>query len=310
MSAVTPTFEPTAAPQIMRLFCFGFGYSAQALAQSMGGAACRVAGTVRSVDKLRVLEGKGIEGFLFDGVEPVADPKAALAGATHILVSIPPDADGDPVLRHHAAAIAALMDGSPALRWLGYLSTTAVYGDRGGAWVDEETPVAPTSARARRRVDAENAWLALRRARGVPAHVFRLAGIYGPGRNAIVDLRRGKARRIYKLGQVFSRIHVDDIAAVLAASMARPNPGRIYNVCDDEPASGSDVVLHASQLSGATCPPEIPFEEAAPGMSEMARSFYADNKRVGNDRIKRELGVMLRYPNYRAGLEALLAAGA
>lgn len=307
MTTSAPVTEPIAASQTMRLFCFGFGYSAEALARAMRGAACRIAGTVRSADKARTLADEGVEGFLFDGAAPMPDAAKALAGATHLLISIPPDAGGDPVLRHHAAAIAALVDASPALRWLGYLSTTAVYGDRGGAWVDEETPVAPTSARARRRVDAENAWLGLQRERGMPVHVFRLAGIYGPGRNAIDDVRRGQARRIHKAGQVFSRIHVDDIAAVLVASMARPNPGRIYNVCDDEPAASSDVVTHACQLLGVRCPPEVPFEQAAPNMSEMARSFYADNKRVRNDRIKRELGVMLRYPNYRAGLDALLA---
>jgi nucleoside-diphosphate-sugar epimerase len=299
--------ESIAAQETMRLFCFGFGYSARALARSMRGAACRVAGTVRGADTARALAGDNVEGFAFDGAAPMADAAEALRGTTHLLVSTPPDAKGDPVLRHHAADIAALVAASPGLRWVGYLSTTAVYGDHEGGWVDEETPTSPTSDRARRRVEAENAWLDLRRGHGVPVHVFRLAGIYGPGRNALVDVRRGEARRIRKPGQVFSRIHVDDIAAVLAASIARPNPGRIYNVCDNEPAPASDVVLHACQLLGVPPPPEIPFDEASPAMSEMARSFYADNKRVRNDRIKRELGVILRYPNYRVGLDALVA---
>lgn len=306
---MTPTSSGPASSQAMRLFCFGFGYSAGALARSMQGAACRIGGTVRDAERMRSLRAKGVDAYAFDGAAPIADAAQALAGATHILVSAPPDANGDPVLRHHGADVAALVESSPGLRWVGYLSTTAVYGDHGGGWVDEDTPVAPTSERARRRVAAENAWLELQRAHRVPVHVFRLAGIYGPGRNAFLDVRSGDARRIRKPGQVFSRIHVDDIAAVLTASMARPNPGRIYNVCDDEPAPGSDVVLYACQLLGLDCPPEVAYEDAAPTMSDMARSFYADNKRVRNDRIKRELGVILRYPNYRAGLEALLAAG-
>jgi hypothetical protein len=311
MTTLTPMSEPApeAVSQTMRLFCFGYGYSAAALARSVRGAACRVAGTVRDEERARVLASDGIESFVFDGTAPLGSATAALNHATHVLISIPPDKDGDPALRHHADDLARLVDGSPSLRWLGYLSTTAVYGDHGGEWVDEDTPVAPTSARARRRVDAEAAWLGLQRIRGVPVHVFRLAGIYGPGRNALVDARRGTARRIHKPGQVFSRIHVDDIAAVLTASMARPHPGRIYNVCDNEPAPGDDVVTHACQLIGVEPPPEVSFAEAQPAMSEMAQSFYADNKRVRNDRIKGELGVMLRYRNYRAGLEALLAAG-
>lgn len=305
---ITPHPEPTAETQTMRLFCFGYGYSARALGRALRGPSCRVAGTVRETDKARTLAADDIQSFVFDGAAPLRHAGEALAGTTHLLVSAPPDGGGDPVLLQHAADIAALVEAAPALRWVGYLSTTAVYGDRDGDWVDEETPVSPTSARASRRVAAENAWLDLHHAQHVPVHIFRLAGIYGPGRNALVDVRRGTARRIRKPGQVFSRIHVDDIAAALAASMARPNPGRIYNVCDDEPAPGSDVVLHACQLLGAACPSEIPFEQAAPTMSEMARSFYADNKRVRNDRMKRELGVILRYPNYRVGLDALLAA--
>lgn len=296
------------APPSTRLFCFGFGYCAAALARAMGDVR-NVAGTARGADKLRDLKAAGIEGHAFDGSAPLADATAALRGATHILVSVPPDGDGDPVLRHHRADIAKLVDAMPSLVWLGYLSTTAVYGDHDGGWVDEDTAAAPTSARARRRVDAENEWLALSRDHGVPVHIFRLAGIYGPGRNALVDARAGQSRRIHKPGQVFSRTHVDDIAAVLRASMARPAPGRIYNVCDDEPAPSEDVIVHACRLLGIEPPPVVRFEDAAPAMSEMARSFYADNKRVKNDRIKRELGVVLRYPTYRDGLASLLAAG-
>lgn len=290
----------------IRLFCFGFGYCAEALAVSLKGPACRVAGTVRGKDKLAALAKSGVDGFVFDGSMPFGDADKALHGVTHILMSAPPDAVGDPVLRHHRDDIVAAL---PSLRWLGYLSTTAVYGDHGGGWVDEETALAPTSDRARRRVDAERAWLDLQKSHGVPVHVFRLAGIYGPGRNALVDARRGQAHRIQKPGQVFSRIHVGDIVEVLAASMARPYPGRIYNVCDDEPASSEDIVVHAHRLLGLTPPPSVKFEDATATMSEMARSFYADNKRVRNDRIKRELNVVLRYRDYRAGLAALLAAG-
>jgi len=298
----------TPAAATMRLFCFGYGYSAAALAAGLKGPTTQLVGTVRDEDKASSLGRAGVEAFVFDGSAPL--PHAdALRGSTHILISAPPDANGDPVLRHHRGEIVALAHLAPALRWVGYLSTTAVYGDHGGGWVDEATPVAPTSERARRRVVAETAWLDLVR-EDVPVHVFRLAGIYGPGRNALVDAQRGEARRVVKPGQVFSRIHVDDIAQVLAASMARPNPGAVYNVCDNEPTPGEAVVAYACQLLGIEPPPLVPFEQAAPAMSEMARSFYADNKRVRNDRIKRELGVILRYPDYRVGLASLRRAGA
>jgi hypothetical protein len=288
----------------MHLFCFGYGYAAKVLARAVAGPTCRISGTVREPGKLPALAKEQIAAHVFDGAAPMADAARILKDVTHILISAPPE-DGDPVLRHHKADIVAL----PSLRWLGYLSTTAVYGNRDGDWVDEESDLQPTSDRARRRVEAEHAWLDLQRAHDVPAHIFRLAGIYGPGRNALVDARRKEARRIHKPGQVFSRIHVDDIAAVLAASIVRPNPDRIYNVCDNEAAPSEDVVLHAHRLLELTPPPVTNFEDAAPAMSEMGRSFYADNKRVRNDRIKRELGVVLRYPDYRAGLAALLAGG-
>ena len=197
---------------------------------------------------------------------------------------------------------------SPAARgleWIGYLSTTGVYGDTGGAWVDETATPAPTGARGRRRLAAENAWLAFGERHGLAVHVFRLAGIYGPGRNALATVRRGAAKRIDKPGHVFSRIHVADIAQVLAASIAKPNPGAIYNVCDDEPAPAADVVAHACALLGVAPPPLTPLDEA--DLSPMARSFYADNRRVSNARIKNELGVALRFPDYRAGLASLLA---
>ncbi|MGE5145709.1 MAG: SDR family oxidoreductase, partial [Candidatus Eiseniibacteriota bacterium] len=222
-------------------------------------------------------------------------------GVTHVLSSVPPDDTGDAVLDHHARDIASCR----TLQWVGYLSTTGVYGDRGGGWVDESDALRPSGARGRHRVAAEDGWRALFREHGLPVHVFRLAGIYGPGRNALAQLRAGTARRIDKPGQVFSRIHVDDIVGVLRASMARPAPGAVYNVADDMPAPPQDVVAFAAELLDMAPPPLIPFAEAE--LSTMARSFYDDSKRVHNDRIKRELGVTLAYPNYRAGLRALLA---
>jgi nucleoside-diphosphate-sugar epimerase len=192
------------------------------------------------------------------------------------------------------------------LRWIGYLSTTGVYGDRAGGWVDEEAPLIPTGERGRRRVAAEARWLDLVRRHGSLVHIFRLAGIYGPGRNALDTVRAGRAQRIVKPGQIFSRIHVADIAQVLRASMAKPEPGAIYNVCDDDPAPPADVVAFACDLLGVPCPPPVPFDEAK--LSQMALSFYADSKRVSNRRIKEELGVRLLYPSYRDGLAALLKA--
>jgi nucleoside-diphosphate-sugar epimerase len=214
-------------------------------------------------------------------------------------VSVPPDGTGDPVLATHGNDIPA------ELSWVGYLSTTGVYGDRGGGWVDETAALLPTGERGRRRVAAEADWLDLWRSRGVPVHIFRLAGIYGPGRSAFDALRAGTAKRIDKPGQVFSRIHVEDLATVLISSMTRPRPGAIYNVCDDDPSSPEAVVAHAAALLGLPTPPLMAL--AAAGLSPMARSFYDDNKRVANGLIKRELGVALRYPDYRAGLAAILA---
>lgn len=273
------------------MFCFGMGFSAQALRRRLSGQNWTFSGTSR--------EGEG--GTIpFNREQPLTDPGRALAGTTHILLSIPPDEGGDPVLACHGDDIAKL----PGLRWLGYLSTTGVYGDHGGAWVDETTPTAPPHRRGKARVAVERAWLDWTRRHGLALHIFRLAGLYGPGRNALENLRRGTARRIVKPGQVFSRIHVDDLAMVLAASIARPNPGAVYNVCDDEAAPPQDVIAHAAGLLGQAPPPEIAFDQA--GLSPMAASFFGDNKRVRNDRIKDELGVRLRYPNYRAGLAALL----
>lgn len=276
------------------LFCFGYGYTARHLAGRLRARGFGVRGTVRDP------EGRGAEGielFRFARDHPLTEPARTLAGVTHVLVSIPPDEQGDPVLDLHGGHLRAL----PDLRWVGYLGTTAVYGDRGGAWVSEDDEPAPRMPRAVRRLEAERAWLAS----GLPVHIFRLAGIYGPGRNSLLALLDGTAHRIVKPGQVFSRVHVEDIARVLEASIDRPDPGRIYNVCDDEPAPPQDVVSFAAELLGVEPPPEQPFETTE--LSPMARSFYADNRRVRNDRIRRELGVELRYPTYREGLRALLA---
>jgi len=266
-----------------RLFCFGLGYTAQTLARTLEPEGWTVVGTSRSEAALRFERGRPL------------DP-AAFAGATHILSSIPPDERGDPALDEHALDLARLS----GARWIGYLSTTGVYGDHAGGWVDEATPVTPVGERGRRRAEAERGWLAL----PVPMHVFRLPGIYGPGRSQLDGLRAGTAKRIDKPGQVFSRIHVEDIAGALRLSMARPRPGAIYNLADDEPAPPQDVVAYAAGLLGMEPPPLVPFAEAT--LSPMAASFYAESKRVSNDLVKRELGWRPKYPTYREGLRALL----
>ncbi|MCG8505967.1 MAG: SDR family oxidoreductase [Sphingomonadales bacterium] len=281
------------------MFCFGVGQSARALAARLGAAGWDLAGSTRNPDKVSELSAAGYDAFVFEGETPL--PTGVLAGATHILISISPGEDGDVVLARHREDIASL-DG---LEWVGYLSATSVYGNHDGGWVDEDTPARPSGPRGRRRAEAEQGWLQLAHDSGIPVHVFRLAGIYGPDNNPLRALKAGTAKRIVKPGQRFSRIHVDDIAAVLEASINRPNPGRIYNVADDEAAPPQDVVAHAAELLGIDPPPEIPFDSAQ--LSDMARSFYRDNKRVSNARIKEELGVALAYPTYREGLRALAA---
>lgn len=271
------------------LLSLGHGYSASALARLLIPQGWSVIGTTRS--RPEGLRAEGVEPLLWPG-----DLAPALARASHVLISAAPDANGDPFLQ---AARPMIEAARPA--WVGYLSTTSVYGDHQGGWVDEDTALNPQSARAVQRVLAERQWLAT----GLPVHIFRLAGIYGPGRGPFQKVRDGSARRIVKPGQVFSRIHVDDIARVLAASMARPAPGTVYNVCDDDPAPPEDVLAEAARLLGLPLPPEVPFDQAE--MTPMARSFYAESKRVRNDRIKTALGVKLAYPDYRSGLAALLA---
>jgi len=286
-----------------RLFVFGLGYTGLVLARRLRKQGWIVGGTVQSEARLAELAADRITAYVFDGTAPLVAFDEAVGRATHILDGVPPTGETDPVLVHHAKDIAALK----GVKWVGYLSTTGVYGDCDGGWVDERAGLHPTGPRGRARVAVEQAWLDLVHV-GLPVHVFRLAGIYGPGRSALDAVRAGTARRIVKPGQVFSRIHVEDIATVLEASMAQRNPGAIYNVCDDEPAPPQDVVAYAAALLGQPAPPDVPFREAAGTMSEMALSFYDDNKRVSNRRIKDELGVRLAYPDYRSGLKALLAA--
>ncbi|APZ53435.1 SDR family oxidoreductase [Salipiger abyssi] len=276
------------------LLSLGHGYSAQALAKRLLPQGWTILGTTRDPEKAGKLREQGIEPVLWER----AQVEAALERASQLLISAGPDAEGDPSLRLCGDAVARR---APALDWAGYLSTTGVYGDQDGGWVDEETPLTPGTARGRARAEAEAAWQAIP---DLPLHLFRLAGIYGPGRGPFAKVRRGTARRIVKPGQVFSRIHVDDIAQVLEASIAHPAPGTAYNLCDDDPAPPQDVLLHAAELLGVAPPPVEDFDTAE--MSPMARSFYAENKRVSNRRIKEALGVELLYPDYRAGLQALL----
>lgn len=253
-------------------------------------------GTTRSSEKADAMREEGTEPLIWPG----SDVTQSLARATHLLVSAGPDDNGDPVLAELHDKIA---EKAAELEWVGYLSTTGVYGDHAGGWVDESTQLTPATKRGRLRVKAEAQWQSIP---DLPLHIFRLAGIYGPRRGPFSKVRNGSARRIIKKGQVFSRIHVDDIAQVLYASILHPNPGAIYNVCDDDPAPPQDVIAYAAELLRMPVPEAIDFEDAE--MSPMARSFYAESKKVSNNRIKEELGVKLIYPDYRRGLEALLKA--
>lgn len=283
-----------------KLFAFGLGFSAQTLAERLAAKGWEIAGTARDVGKIGELAARGFEMIQYSGEAENSALPNALRGTTHLLHSIPPGPAYDPVLEHYREEIAKL----PSLEWVGYLSTVGVYGDQEGRWVDETAPPKPNSARTEARVEAEKAWLEFGEETGVPVQVFRLAGIYGPGRSVFDKLKAGTARRINKDGQVFSRIHVEDIASVLEASIAKPHAGAIYNVADDEPAAPGDVVAYAAELLGVPPPPEIDFAEA--DLTPMARSFYEGSRRIANARIKSELGVKLRYPTYREGLAALL----
>ena len=289
------------------LFCFGLGYSAQHYIAEFGARFDRIAGTVRTREKAAAVASAGIgghkvEAFVFDG-EASAEVGAALMDAAAVLVSVPPHEDGDPVLVHFAGTIA----GAPQLQAIVYLSTVGVYGDHDGAWVDERTPAAPVSDRSRERLVAEQEWAALGARAGRAVAVLRLSGIYGPGQNALVQVARGTAKRIDKPGQVFNRVHVADIAQAIDAAFARRANGA-FNVTDDEPTPQGTPIAFAAELLGVAPPPEIPFAQAAKSMSPMALSFYGESKRVRNDKLKRELGVALRYPTYREGLRTLYAS--
>jgi len=283
----------------VRLFVFGVGFSSRALIEEVRDRFEWIGGTTRSADKAEALKAIGVQPFLFDGETPGGGIAEALATATHVLVSIAPNEAGDPVLNQHGNDIAK---GRPD--WIGYLSTVGVYGNHDGAWVDEETPCKPVSKRSVQRVAAEEAWLDFARTQDLPVQAFRLSGIYGPGRNAFENFKKGTARRLVKPGQVFNRIHVADIAGAVSAAMAKPST-RIFNVTDDEPAPPQDVVAHAAKLLGVEAPPEIPFETA--DLSPMARSFYGENKRVSNRRVKEDLGYTFRFPDYRVALQDLLS---
>ncbi|AMJ62567.1 SDR family oxidoreductase [Bosea sp. PAMC 26642] len=285
----------------MKLVILGLGYSAGFFARAALAKGWEVVGTVRSAERAGALSREGIPTLVFGGFAVSSRVAAAIAEADAVLVSIQPGEDGDPVL----VALSSQLAAAPNLRWIGYLSTIGVYGDHGGAWIDESTQCRPGSARSRLRLATDEAWLAFGERAGKAVQIFRLSGIYGPGRNAIVNLRAGMARRLVKPGQVFNRIHVDDIAGILLASLDRPRNGAVYNVTDDEPAPPQDVVAFAADLIDVEPPPEIPFDSAK--LSPMAASFYGENKRVSNALVKRELGYEFSYPTYREALRALVA---
>jgi len=289
--------------ELKKLFCFGLGYTGEALADALMREGWMVSGTSRTAEGAELLQSRGIDAWVFNREQPLEDIAGALQDSTHLLSSVPPDEIGDVVLDCHGADIQAL---AGDLKWAGYLSTTVVYGNRDGGWVDESSERTPGVERGWRRVRAEDRWLALGEASGIPVHLFRLAGIYGPGRSALDQIRAGRSKRVARTGQVFSRTHVDDIITILRASMAQPNAGAAYNVCDDEPAAPSDVTAFGCELLKVPVPPIVPFDEA--DLSPMAMTFWTDNKRVRNDRIHQELGVDLKYPDYRSGLQAIFDA--
>lgn len=287
-----------------RLFCFGYGYTADYLGHELQSRdeGWTIGGTTRDPERRNELLARRIRARIFDQHTPIADPHTLFGRFSHLLLSIPPDDNGDPVFNMHADEIAQLKK----LEWVGYLSTTGVYGDRGGAQVDEKGEVRPSSQRGSRRALAEEQWMSLYHRYGIPVHIFRLSGIYGPGRSALDSVRVGVARRIEKPGHKFNRIQVEDIVQVLLASFANPNPGSIYNLADDVPAPSHEVIAYACELLGMTPPPVIPIEQA--DLAPITMSFYKDNKHVLNNKMKQELGVTLKYPDFKLGLEACLRA--
>jgi hypothetical protein len=275
-----------------RLFCFGLGYCAGVLSRRLVARGWSISGTATTADKAETLKLDGYEAFVFDGRKHDPAVAEALSRSTHVLLSIPPDADGDPALRVYGSDIAS----SPSISWIGYFSSVSVYGDSKGEWVDEKTTPEPVTERGMRRLVAENAWIEFGRASGKAIVLLRLPGIYGPGRSAIDQLRAGKARRIFKPGQVTNRVHVADIATATEASLKLPTGIHVFNVTDDLPAPPQDVIAYGAGLLGVPCPPATDPSDAS--LSPMARSFYAESKKVSNVRMKDELGVKLAYPTY------------
>jgi nucleoside-diphosphate-sugar epimerase len=285
------------------LLCFGLGYSAEHFVGLYGDGFARIVATVRGAERAAWLNTRlagRLKALVFDGHSASPELVHAIGEADAALISIPQDETGDPVLR----ACGDAFERAPRLRAVVYLSTVGVYGDRHGDWVDENATPLPTSERSRKRLAAEQVWQDFGRRRGVPVAILRLAGIYGPGRNALTQVARGDARRVVKPDQVFNRIHVDDIAQAIDAALARKASG-IFNVADDEPSPPGDPLAFAAQLLGAPPPPEISYDDAAPNMSPLAQSFWQECRRINNDKLKRQLGVTLRYPTYREGLRAL-----
>ena len=281
-----------------RLFIFGLGFSGLEIAKLAMTRGWSVAGTCTTEEKARRLREEGIEAHRFDGTATLE--AESFGEATHVLCTVSPGAAGDPALRTCRALLGRA-------RWLGYLSTTGVYGNHDGGWVDETTPTLSTQPRSLERIAAEQDWRDLAAGTGAPLHILRLPGIYGPGRSPLDRVRAGTAQRIDKPGQYFSRIHVEDIAAGALKAMDRDKGAEVWNVADDLPAANADVVAYACELLGRPAPTLIPWAEVAPTMSPMARSFYSESRKVRNEKLKRELGVVLRYPTYREGLKAILA---
>jgi len=281
------------------LFCFGLGYCAEALIAQLKGQedGWSFSGSSR---RLRGGSPPPVIRHIFDGTRPLIMAEEILANVTHLLISIPPqDNMIDPVLQHHRDIISRLTN----LKWVGYLSTTGIYGDRGGDWVDEETKPAPTSVKGQARLEAEMAWLTLFKDHNIPVHIFRLGSIYGPNKGQLVNLQAGRLKKIIKEGQFFSRIHVNDITQSLMASIASPHGGQVYNLVDDMPAPSADVIDYICDLLGHAPLPAINFDDAE--MSLMMKIFYSENKRVRNDRIKKDLGITLKYPTYKHGFLSL-----
>jgi nucleoside-diphosphate-sugar epimerase len=289
------------------LLCLGFGYCAEHFVAAFGQKFTRITGTVRGAERAAILnayDADHLQALVFDGNGAAPELTSAAGEADCVLISVPPKDNGDPVLDVLADTFAV----AKHLRAIVYLSTIGVYGDHGGGWVDEQTPTQPDSGRGRERLAAERAWQDFGARRGIAVAILRLAGIYGPGQNALVQIARGKARRIVKPGQIFNRIHVGDIAQAIDAAFTRAASG-IFNLADDDPTPAGDPIVFAAQLLGREPPPQIAFEDAAPSMSPMALSFWQECRRVKNGKLKRELGVALRYPSYREGLSALFEEG-